>query len=239
MRKFVVIFAVLGLLVASSPGLSWDQDRGEVKKAIIKVNYIRVHAAADILQSYSSPYGKIQVLRERNTLIIEDKPGFVDKLLSILKEIDAKPLDLQFEVELVLGTKTPDAKGVLSDNLRSDPVIKELRNLLKYDSFKLLDSSLIKVQDNGRSSQRLGGDEISLQLRLEPRHIKEGKKDAFQVDLDLRQYMGFNKEGGAITTTLIDTSLAFQTGKRTVVGVSKLNGGDQALILILQGIVIE
>lgn len=239
MRKFVVIFVVLGLLMASSLGLSWDQDRGEVKKAIVKVNYIRVHTAADILRSYSSPYGKIQILRERNTLIIEDKPEFVDKLLSILKEIDAKPLDLQFKVELILGTKTPDAKAVMSDSLRSDPVIKELRNLLKYDSFKLLDSSLIKVQDNGRSSQRLGGDEISLLLRLEPRHIKEGKKDAFQVDLDLRQYIGFNKEGDTIATMLIETSLTFQTGKRTVVGVSKLNGGNQALILIIQGTVIE
>jgi hypothetical protein len=31
----------------------------------------------------------------------------------------------------------------------------------------------------------------------------------------------------------------YQAGKRMVVGVSKLNGGDQALILILQGMVIE
>ena len=178
MRKFAVILFVFGFLMASSLGLSSGQERGEMKKAIIKVNYIRVHTAADILQSYSSPYGKIQVLRERNTLIIEDKPEFVDKLLSILNEIDARPLDLQFKVELILGTKTPDAKAVLSDSLRSDPIIKELRNLLKYDSFELLDSSLIKVQDNGRSSQRLGGDEISLLLRLEPRHIKEEKKDA-------------------------------------------------------------
>jgi len=38
---------------------------------------------------------------------------------------------------------------------------------------------------------------------------------------------------------LIDTSLSIQSGERSVVGVSKLNGGDLGLILIIEGKIIK
>ncbi|NIN93016.1 hypothetical protein GTO36_08580, partial [bacterium] len=38
---------------------------------------------------------------------------------------------------------------------------------------------------------------------------------------------------------LIGTTLTVKSGERTVVGVSKLDGGDKALILILSGKVIK
>jgi hypothetical protein len=40
-------------------------------------------------------------------------------------------------------------------------------------------------------------------------------------------------------TTLIETQLTMKSGEKTVVGVSKLNGGDKGLILILSGKVID
>ena len=104
---------------------------------------------------------------------------------------------------------------------------------------KRLDSSIIKVQDNKRSSQRMGGDGMSFLLRMEPRLIKEEKANTLQVELRLSQRQGINKEGNEISSTLIDTTLALKSGERTVVGVSRLNGGDKALILILSGKVIK
>jgi len=156
----------------------------------------------------------------------------------MLKEIDVKPVDLQFNVELILGSMKLDEKKDLDKELMSDPVIKELRNLLKYRSFKRLDYTIIKIQDNSSSSQRMGSGEISLRLQMRPRYIKEEKVDTFQVELELRQQRGINREGKEITTVLIETTLTLKSGERTVVGVSKLDGGDKALILIISGKVI-
>jgi hypothetical protein len=118
-------------------------------------------------------------------------------------------------------------------------VIKELNSLLKYKSFKRLDSSIIKVQDNTSSSQRIGGSDISLQLEIRPRFIKEEKAEAVLVELGLSQSKGLTSEGKERTYTLLRTTLTLKSGERTVVGVSKLDGGDKALILIISGKVIK
>jgi hypothetical protein len=176
-------------------------------------------------------------------LIIEDIPDIVDKILSILKEIDVKPLDLQFTVDLILGAMyerepdDPQARRMSPDKkIKSDPLIKELSKLLTYESFKRLDSTLVNVQDNSRSTQMLGGEGMSFRLDLQPRYIKEDKGDTIRVELSLLS-MQYKKDGSPLLQELIQTTLTLNSGDRHVVGVSKLNGGDKALILILSGIV--
>ena len=240
MKKLLIVLTILGLvLVSAGESLTYGQAQVELKKEIIKVNYIEAQEAFSILVPYKSARGKVQLQRGRNTLIIEDTPEFVDKLLSILKGIDQKPMDLQFTVDLIIGSVSGEGMGSPDRSLTSDPLIKELRSMLKYEHFKRLDASLIKVQDNSYSSQRIGGDGISLLLSLEPRHIREQGKDLFQVELRLERYQGFKEDGNSRVISLIRTTLSVKSDERSVVGVSKLNGGDKALILILQGKVIK
>ena len=220
----------------------------ELRKQVIKVNYIEAQEAQSILSSYKSPRGRIQVQRNRNVLIIEDTPEFVDKLLSILKELDVKPLDLMFTVSVILGSMEEEGGEPIPG---SDRLLKELKSLLKYKHFTRLDTSLVKVQDNGNTSQRMGGEGIGLLLELYPRHVRDGGQDGFQVELRLRQttrrherkdaegkieYFGSPLEK---SMSLLSTSLTLKDGERSVVGVSKLNGGDTALILVIEGKIIK
>jgi hypothetical protein len=243
MRKAAIFFVVLFLLGGVIPVLNAQQNTGpsNLRKEIVKVNYIDARSAYSILMPYMSKNGKLQLVRESNMLIIEDIPEITEKILSILKEIDVKPLDLQFTVDLILGSMSRDPNAdplyeTSSRDLKSDPLIKELSKLLMYESFRRLDSTLINVQDNSRSTQMLGGEGMSFRLDLQPRYIKEEKGDSIRVELSLssRQY---KKDGSPLSLTLIDTTLSLQSGDRSVVGVSKLNGGDKALILILSGVV--
>jgi hypothetical protein len=243
MKKTTIFFVVLFLLVGILPMLDASQDtvKQKTRKEIVKVNYIDARSAYSILMPYMSRNGKLQLVRESNMLIIEDIPEIAEKILSILKEIDIKPLDLQFTVDLILGSMSEasrdDLQGVGSNRkLKSDPLIKELSKLLTYESFKRLDSTLIKVQDNSRSTQMLGGEGMSFRLDLQPRYIKEEKGDSIRVELSLSSSQ-YKRDGSPITLTLIETVISLRSGDRSVVGVSKLNGGDKALILILSGVV--
>jgi hypothetical protein len=253
MKKISIILLFFFFLIGMSLSLYCQQQaKPELRKEIVQVKYLSVYRAMSLLRPYMSrsfpgpgPMGKIQDLPERNALIIEDTPEVVEKLLSILKELDVKPLDLQFTADVILGSLgLGSSLGITVDEqkeLMSDPVIRELNNFLKYKSFKRLDSSIIKVQDNTRSIQRIGGGGISLQLNISPRFIKEEKADTFLVELTLSKpsgiYSAEGKEGPP--STLLSTTLSLKSGERTVVGVSKLNGGDKALILILSGKVIK
>jgi hypothetical protein len=245
MKKTIMLILISFLLAATFPVFAGQEDNEQIKleKKITKVNYIDARSAYSILMPYMSRRGKLQLVRESNMLIIEDIPEIIDKIISILEEIDVKPLDLQFTVDLIIGSmspdpaKSPDASALPEDKkIRSDPLIKELRNLLTYDSFKRLDSTLINVQDNSRSTQRLGGAGMSFRLDLQPRYIKDDDGESIRVDLSLSSSQ-FKKDGSPLSLTLIDTTISIDSGDRSVVGVSKLNGGDKALILILSGVV--
>jgi hypothetical protein len=245
MKKATIFFVALFLFVGILPHLDAAQESANPKmmKEIVKINYIDARSAYSILMPYMSRLGKLQMVRESNMLIIEDIPEIVDKILTILEEIDVKPLDLQFTVDLIVGSmssgpaiESGEPVPYPDEKILSDPLIKELSKLLTYKYFRRLDSTLINVQDNSRSTQRLGGAGMSFRLDLRPRYIKEQKGDSIRVDLDLSSTQ-FKQDGSPLSMTLIETTISLNSGDRSVVGVSKLNGGDKALILILSGVV--
>lgn len=247
MKKCVVL--VLAFLVLVGIGLGQQNvESPKLQHEIVEVRYINANWALNLLRQYMSRHGKINQIHGTNKVIIEDTPEIVAKILEMLQEIDIKPLDLQFDIDLLLGSAKESEKTDIDKQLRNDPVLKELQGLLKYKSFKALDSSILKVQDNSRSSQRIGGKGINLKLQLNPRYIRSDNGDSFQVELRLSQYQGFNPDGAERTLTLIDTNLTLKSGERTVVGVSKLTyvpraaseeDEDVALIMILSGKVLK
>jgi hypothetical protein len=85
----------------------------------------------------------------------------------------------------------------------------------------------------------MGGDNLMFRMQLRPRYIKEDKGDSIQVELYLLQDTGSDSEGKRRSIRLVETTLSIKSGERTVVGVSKLNGGDKALIHILSGSVVK
>ncbi|MGD9345995.1 MAG: hypothetical protein PVH84_09055 [Candidatus Aminicenantes bacterium] len=239
MKKLGILSLMVLVLGGSILGFQRTTgQRGETQTEIVTIKYIDVKWAEDLLHPYSSRLGRIRRLHDGNKLVIEDTPENVEKILAILKEIDIKPLDLQFNVDLILGSAASESEDGFDRQLKSDPIMKELSQLLQYKSYKRLDTALMKVQDNKRSSQRMGGDHLMFRLQLHPRYIKEEKDDSIQVELYLYQDLGLNSEGKQRITSLVQTTLSIKSGERTVVGVSKLNGGDKALILILSGSVV-
>ncbi len=245
MRKTTIIFLSLFLLLGWIQSLAAAQktEQPDLRKEVVKVNYIDARSVVGILNPYTSRNGRIQVVRESNMLIVEDIPEMVEKILSILKEIDIKPLDLQFTVDLIMGSMSGDTSGDRvrakpTEKLKSDPLIRELTRVLAYESFMKLDSTLIKVQDNSRSTQRMGGEGLTFRLDMQPRFIKEEDGESIRVELSLTKD-SYKNDGSLIALTLINTTISLKSGERSVVGVSKLNGGDKALILILSGKVLK
>jgi len=245
MKKTTIVLISFFLLLGLAKSLDATQkaEHPELRKEVVKVNYIDARSAVSILNPYTSSHGKIQLVRESNMLIIEDIPEMVEKILSILKEIDIKPLDLQFTIDLIIGSMSGERSGDMprtkpSEKLKSDPLMKELNRVLAFEFFEKLDSTLIKVQDNSRSTQRMGGEGLTFRLDLHPRYIKEENSESMRVELRLTKD-SYKSDGSLISLTLIDTTISLKSGERSVVGVSKLNGGDEALILILSGRVLK
>ncbi len=247
MKKTAIIFFsvcfFMGLngfvFSASSAGQQIKQDRPQLRKEIVKINYIRASQAMTILHIYMSRDGRIRFDDKLGLLTIKDTPEIVGKVLAALKKIDLRPKDLLFTVDLVLASMNKEEND---QGLKSDTVMKDLRKVLSYKSYKKIGSSIVRVQDNNHSEHRIGGEGINLRLAMTPRYIREEKGEMFQLNIELRHEAVVSEAGagkGTKTIRLFETILTMKSGERTVVGVSKLNGGNNALILILTGKVLK
>lgn len=250
MKKGILVFLALAFSLAiAHPAFAEDGTQDQkaetkaLRKEIVKLKYVRAQDIYMILQTYVSRDGYIRFQKEMPYLLtIGETPENVDKILAVIREIDTKSADVLFTVQLILGSETDTQTDA---ELQNDPIIKELRKLLRYKGYTLLDSTLVRVINRERASVVLGP-KAEFEFALRPDVAGDAKAPVIKTEVMLRQVIraaiqesATMKAAQAIVTTLIETSLNIKSGDRTVVGVSKLDGGDKGLILIISGKIVD
>ena len=240
----VILAFALGIVLPAFAEDGIQDQKTETKalrKEIVKLKYVRAQDISSLLRTYVSRDGYIQSNPSLpSVLAIGDTPENVEKILAVVKELDVKPADVLFTVQLVLGTAGETDKGT-EPMPGSDPIIKELRSLLKYNAYSLMDTSVMRTLDSQDSLARLG-EKADFQLWLKPKVIKDEKASFIQTEIRLTRIIlagSYQGKPEYITTELIGTTLNIKSGDKTVVGVSKLDGGDKGLILIISAKIID
>lgn len=218
--------------------------KASLKTQVIQLKYREAGWTQPLLRPFLSEVGRITFSQMTDKmLVVSDYAENVDKVLQAVKQIDLKPADILLTVQLILGSETEE-KG--TEVVPNDPVIRELRNLLKYKSYSLLDTSLIRAMDNADSEVRMG-EKADFEFWVRPKVSKDEKSSLIQMEVRLRQIRlapgmppnATSAKAEYITTDLIGTTLNIKPGDKTVVGVSKLDGGGKGLILIISGKIVE
>jgi hypothetical protein len=247
MKKGIVVFIAIAFALAVVAPVFAEDTAGQaaspqLKNQLVRLNYSNASRILVLLRPYLSRQGNVSMMPNENVIVISDLPENVAKALEVIRELDVKPADLLFTVQLLLGSDELE-KG--AEAMPNDPIIRELRNLLKYKSYSLLDTSLIRALDSQDSEVRLG-ERADFELWLRPKVIKDEKVSLIQTEVRLRQVRIAGTPPAAtsakveyITTDLIGTTLNLKSGDKTVVGVSKLDGGGKGLILIISGKIVE
>ena len=215
-----------------------------LKTEIIRLKYFSSMQMMSLARTYLSRDGQWTPGPDAKIMVVSDYPENVDRLLQAIRQVDVKPTDLQFTVQLVLGTAGETDQGT-KPMAANDPIIKELSSLLKYSAYSLLDTSVIRAMDNSDSEVRMG-DKADFEFWIRPKVVKDDKASLIQMEVRLRQIRIAGMPPNAtsskveyITTELIGTTLNLKPGEKTVVGVSKLDGGGKGLILIISGKIVE
>ena len=239
-----LVFILAFILIGSGFG---QEQKPNMRQEIVKLNYINpseINTIIMILHPFFSPDGKISPSSRSGYLSISDYPENMEKILAVLKELDVKPADLQFTIQLILASAEEES-GRPDALIKEDPLIKELRNLLNFKFYYPLDSSFVRALD-GEYSEVTMGEKAELKLDLRPKHIREDNEDLIQVEARLSRIVPVAYAPGATETrspysslTLLTSNFTMKSGEKTVVGVSKLDGGDKGLILIITGKVIQ
>jgi hypothetical protein len=250
MKKGILALVVLAFVIAVVAPAFAEEAAQEAKPVmkpplrteIIHLKYYHGLNMNGLIRTYLSREGNISSGPDAKILVVSDYPENIEKILQAIRQVDVKPADLQFTVQLILGSDTEEKSG---EQVPTDPVMRELRNLLKYKVYTLLDTSLIRAMDNSDSEIRMG-EKAEFEFYIKPKVIKDDKGSLIQMEVRLRQIRIAGTPPNAtsskveyITTELIGTTLNLKPGEKTVVGVSKLDGGGKGLILIISGKIVE
>ncbi|OGD16788.1 MAG: hypothetical protein A2V76_01360 [Candidatus Aminicenantes bacterium RBG_16_63_14] len=241
--------AIVGPALAEDPAAAAAQGQIDETKnyrnEIVKLKYIRAQDIQAILYTFTSRKGAhLQFAANMpQVLSVSDTPENVEKILAAIRELDVKPADVLYTVQLVLGS---EADAATDAELQTDPIVKELRKLLRYKGYTLLDSSLVRVINRERAEVILGP-KAEFEFGLRPDVAGDAKSPVIKTEVRLRQITRQKapegKEGIAQPiagyANLIESTLNIKSGDRTVVGVSKLDGGDKGLILIISAKIVD
>ncbi len=224
---------------AVTPAQAQKDEVKNLRKEIVKLKYVRAQDIQNLLYAYTSREGHIQFNPNLpSVLSVSDTPENVEKILAAIREIDVKPADILYTVQLVLGS---EADAATDTELKNDPIIKELGKLLRYKGYTLLDATLVRTVNADNASVKFGP-KAEFQLELRPEVAGDAKTPMIKtaVRLNRIEEHGFAEEKPITSySRLIDSTLNIKSGDRTVVGVSKLDGGDKGLILIISGKVVD
>ncbi len=143
----------------------------------------------------------------------------------------------------------PSGSGLDSLPRSVRQAIADLGDFLPYKRYLLLDTVLIRTSFRGVATMKgPGGREMRIELGFRP-GMDEGEPElmvqSFEVTDITRSLVGSTEVGGpdgsrhksettpAPPKTIISTSFGMSVGETLVVGSSRLNGGDTALIMLV------
>lgn len=241
-RLLLTILAAAALLMADDAP---SKQPPSVQK-IFKLQYADANRVANLLR----PLGiVVNAESQSNVLAVTGSPQTISAVEDALKKLDV-PSTPEKNVDLTgylllgssQGSDTPDVPELAS-------VIKELRSLSPFKSYKLLESFNLRDRDGerGRVQGFLPG--------FSPTPIKSAAVP-FVPSYDF----GFNRlsvssssgspvvrlDGVRLQVTIvpassarIDTDIDIREGQKVVVGKTNANGADQALFLVLSAKLVE
>jgi hypothetical protein len=223
-----------------------------LKQEVVKLNYIGAETVYRLLIPYQGMYTKISFDSKNNILTISDTPENLEKILAAIRKIDVKPKDMLFTVQLLIAS---DTENRTDPELKNDPLIKELSKFLRYKSYQVLDSALVRGVD-GKFSEISLGPNLQFTLSLEPKISADSTPADINLGVSLRQVKIetvmpdklLNWIVKSPSLDLIRSTLNLKSGDRVVVGLSRMDQvgssnpdekENKGLILIISGKVLD
>jgi hypothetical protein len=168
-----------------------------------------------------------------------------ERIVRALAKADAAPLTQSFQL-LLLAASTHKGAGEPDVPASAQKALADLRGFLPYKDYKLLDSTWLRAtQDRPTEGRVVGrgdqGYDVKLRFRttgndqmfldrfelseepMTPRAVPEAKKGEAGVALHAPR-------------DLISTSFSLKKGETIVVGTSKIDGSDDALVVLLTAV---
>jgi len=142
----------------------------------------------------------------------------------VLKKEDIPPRTLLFQVTLLETSKQPGERPELPRDAAK--AVADLEGFLPFKSYSLIDSGMIRTSAWSRLELSRTWDVLF--------RFRSHRQAGMPLSMEGFELTKSRPAGdGEVTRKIIDTTFSMNVGETVVVGTSKLNGGDEALVVLL------
>jgi hypothetical protein len=230
----------------------------EQVRKVIQLKYADPAQIADLLKFFGAAFRSDDRTR---VLTVVGPASAVAAVEEAIKKLDVPPVpptpppplprvkEIELTAYFVLATRQPMQAADLPPEL--DEVVAQLKRVLNYKSFQLLNTAFLRARDGGEASvsgvARIGSSPVDFRLAFNRANIiPEGNARRVWIGgLDFKAEQPVTPAGNVpalLTRTAsagIHTNIDIAEGQKVVVGKTALDFPDNALILVLTAKVID
>jgi hypothetical protein len=152
-------------------------------------------------------------------------PRTQEKVAAALKQVDVPPVDHVFQIFLLEGSRQTSVSPELPAGAAK--ALQDAKEILPFRGFRTLQSAVIRSTGEGFANL---GMEFSLDFGF--RAPREASRPVLFEKFYLRKQVPV-PSGGSDMKAILQTSFSIANGETVVVGTSRLDGADTALVVLL------
>ncbi len=177
--------------------------------------------ALQLVHPLLSAEGTVELQPGANTLVVRDRAEVIERVVALLAEFDhpASPVELEIRIVKAGVEAAPGDASELPPAL-----VARLRELLRYESYRLLARARLEVREGEEVTHQLG-EEYRVGFRMGTlREDRRLKLHGFRVARD---------RGNPEPEQLIHTNLNLWLDKPMILGLARAESSREALMLVL------
>jgi hypothetical protein len=176
----------------------------------------------------------------RGFLEVGAEPAVQEKVARALAKADVSPSTQRFQLLLLSATLKSGGAGGPEIPANAEKALAELRKFLPFKSYQVVDAAWLSATEGELAQGRLagsGGGTYSVTLRFRGA-ADPGAPSLFMDAFELQQNVVLQTKDGPHydKLRLIETTFGLKEGETVVVGTSKADGGDGALVVLLTAV---
>lgn len=172
-----------------------------------------------------------------NVLSVTATPEVVGEIEKLLAELDHLPETHSFQIVVLAADRSATLSPEVPANVRQ--ALEDVRDFLPYTGYSVLGSGWLRTSNYGRMTLP-GEEQYIAELNFRPTTDPQSALLIEQFSIYRQVPMSTPVEGGYKTEfarrEVVQSTFTINRGETVVVGTSKLNGGDTAVIVLLTAV---
>jgi hypothetical protein len=216
----IVIITVSTLTIAAQE----QDEQPALSEKVFRIQYAdlqrEIHPNVNRLLSQ---YGQAVVNASDSSILVRDTADALRRIEDLIITMDVPPDRLRMTFYAFKATRGQEQQDIGPISPLVIEAIEEVNRLMTFDSFELIDSGLLTLLSSGDAAKLTLSDSFSIEFRF-----SYNKQSKFMRLNNMEVYYTAEEP-----RNLFRTDIGIGSGEVVVAGVSKLNGGNEAVLIIL------